>query len=101
MRLNHTIIISGLILMAGGAYRVLVMKDGGFLTKVIVGGYVLVLLASFLDLIGGPISTFVGYLMWLAVGTVALGILSDVVKKLTGAPVLAGNEDVNTRPGPR
>lgn len=82
MGLNRKVIIGVVILMVGGAYQVLVAKKGGSLTKVIVGGYVLAIIASVVDLAGGPGSQIAGLLIALAVGTVAFAVLPDLMKRL-------------------
>ena len=83
MEVNRKIVIAGVIIMGAGAYHVFVSKNGG-LTRVVVGGYLLMLLGSLLDLIGGPVSQVLGWLMLLAAGTAALTILPPVAQAISG-----------------
>lgn len=85
--LNGRIIVSVIILMAAGAYRVLVVKQKGVqgkvtLTRILVGGYILAIVASIIDLIGGPASTVAGLLMALAVMTALYAVIPDLFQRI-------------------
>lgn len=86
--INRQIVISGLVLMAAGAYRVFLMtpktdRANVTLTRVLVGGYVLVILASVLDLVGGPAPAIAGGIMSLAVLTALYAVLPDLFQRIT------------------
>lgn len=85
---NGRIIFSTLILMAAGVYRLQISKGKGggtstTLTRVLVGGYILALVASVIDLAGGPASEVSGLLMALAVFTALLAVLPDLFQRIT------------------
>lgn len=90
MNLNRRIIISGVLLIAAGVYRVVVVKDTKTtLTRVIVGGYLLMVLASLIDLVGGPVGQISSLLLTLALGTLALAILPDIASRIAGRAATA------------
>lgn len=90
MNLNRRVIISGVLLIAAGVYRVVVVKDTKTtLTRVIVGGYLLMVLASLIDLVGGPVGQISGLLLTLALGTLALAILPDIATRIAGRAATA------------
>ncbi|HEX9414107.1 MAG TPA: hypothetical protein VF916_11440 [Ktedonobacterales bacterium] len=89
-RVNGRIVVSTLIIMAAGLYRVYVVRDfstrgagGVTLIRVIVGGYMLALVASIIDLAGGPASTVAGLLMGLAVLTALYAVLPDLFQRFS------------------
>ncbi len=91
-RINGRIVVSTLILMAAGAYRVLLVdksasagggKAGVTITRVLVGGYILALVVSIIDLVGGPASTMAGLLMALAVTTALYAVIPDLFHRIT------------------
>lgn len=76
MRVNGRIIVATLLITGTGLYTVWVQGASGRPIRIVVGGYVLAIIAGALDLIGGPVSEIVGMLLLLAaavaVGTVFL-----------------------------
>lgn len=92
-RLNGRIVVGVLILMAAGTYRVLVINhpagnspkttQGATVTRVIVGGYILAIVASIIDLVGGPASTVAGLLLALAVMTALYAVIPDLFQRIT------------------
>lgn len=91
-QINGRIVVSTLVLMAAGAYRVLLVdksqgaKNSGAsvtITRVLVGGYILALVVSIIDLVGGPASTLAGLLMALAVTTALYAVIPDLFARIT------------------
>ena len=86
---NRPIVISVVILMAAGAYRVLVVKPdpktrpGVTLTRVLIGGYILAVIASVLDLVSGVGSQIAGMLLGLAVTSAMLAVLPDLLSRFS------------------
>lgn len=87
---NGRIIVGTLILMGAGVYRVLLVpgtKDPNnttsrSITRVLVGGYLLAIVASIIDLVGGPASAISGLLVALAVMTALYAILPDLLGRI-------------------
>ena len=85
--INRPIIISVIILMAAGTYRVLLMRSnsktahGAALLRVLVGGYMLAIIASIIDLVGGPATTVAGMLVALATTTALYIVLPDLFSR--------------------
>ena len=92
---NRQIVVSVLILMSAGAYRVLVVhpdpktRPGVTLTRVLIGGYVLAIIASIVDLVSGVGSQIAGLLLGLAVTSALLAVLPDLVSRLAGGGAAA------------
>lgn len=83
-QVNGRIVVSVVILMAAGVYRILVAKtSSATITRVIVGGYLLALVASIIDLVGGPGAAIAGLLLPLAVVTVLFAIIPDLFSRIT------------------
>lgn len=90
MHVNRPIVIGAFLLMAAGAYNVLVIQRTGNakpaitgpLTHVLVGGFILAFVVSLVDLVGGPVGAVGGMLIMLAVITAALLIIPDLSKRL-------------------
>lgn len=89
---NGRIVVATIILMGAGVYRVLVVKSATrapndtrstTVTRVIVGGYILAIFASIIDLVGGPASTIAGLLMMLAVATALYAIIPDLFSRFS------------------
>lgn len=89
---NGRIVVATIILMGAGVYRVLVVKSATkapndtrstTITRVIVGGYILAVFASIIDLVGGPASTIAGLLMMLAVMTALYAIIPDLFSRFS------------------
>lgn len=91
---NGRIIVATVVLMGAGVYRVLVVnkpatgntsdpnaKRSVTITRVLVGGYMLAVVASIIDLVGGPASTIAGLLMGLAVMTALYAVLPDLFQR--------------------
>lgn len=82
MQVNRTIIIAAMLLTATGAYQVLWSRSHGqqsvTLTRVIIGGYMLAVIASIVDLVSPTIGYVAGLVMLLAVTTVALTIAGNL-----------------------
>ena len=86
---NRQIVTSVLILMAAGAYRVLLAKKdpkakpGLSLTRVLIGGYVLAIIASIIDLVSGVGSQIAGLLLGLAVTSSLIAVLPDLISRFS------------------
>lgn len=65
MNLNRKIVISTMVLMFVGAVQAISKKSG--ISRVLLGGYMLMLVLSLLDLFGPPLSTIAGGIAMLAV----------------------------------
>lgn len=99
-RVNTKIIVSVVILMVAGVYRLLVMgqKETGqrqasqpvTLTRIIIGGYSLGIIASVIELVGGPIPALTGSLLALAVGTALFTVIPDLFSRLGKGPSKSG-----------
>lgn len=84
MQLNKPIIIGAFLIAGTGLYRVLILKDtNSSATRVVMGSYLLALLLSLVDLIGGPASQIASGLMMLAVGANLLIVVPDIAGKIT------------------
>lgn len=85
-RLNGRIIFSTLILMGVGIYRLQISKNASgtqlTLTRILVGAYLLAIIASILDLAGGQVSEVVGGIMMLAVFSALLLVIPDVFQRI-------------------
>lgn len=88
---NGKIVVSVVIIMAAGVYRILVVKSATKdpnsssstnLTRIIVGGYILAIVASIIDLIGGPGAVVAGLLLALAVTTALYAVLPDLFQRI-------------------
>lgn len=101
--INGRIIVATLVLMGAGVYRVLVVnkpakgntsdpnsKRSVTITRVLVGGYMLAIVASVIDLVGGPASTIAGLLMMLAVMSALYAVLPDLFGRLGARGNTAG-----------
>ena len=95
---NRQIVTSVLILMAAGAYRVFVVqkpdpkaKPGVSLTRVLIGGYVLAIIASVVDLVSGVGAQISGLLLGLAVTSSLIAVLPDLVSRLAGGGAAAAS----------
>lgn len=92
-RVNGRIVVAVLVIMAAGAYRVLVIKSPGAtapsgasgvtITRVIVAGYLLGIVAAIIDLIGGPVSAVAGLMLALAVVTALYTVIPDLFSRIT------------------
>ena len=88
MGVNKTIIVSVLIIMATGIYTVLVIKHGASasrsssVTKVVVGAYLLGLVVSLVDLLGGPFGHVGNMLLLVAVATALYAIIPDIAQRM-------------------
>lgn len=96
MGINKTIIVSVVIIMAAGLYTVLVINREGVtkggmdlagrtnstVTKVIVGAYLLGIVVSVVDLLGGPFAHVGSLMLLLAVATALYAIIPDIANKL-------------------
>jgi hypothetical protein len=83
-RVNGKIIVSVVILMAAGVYRIKLAKPSSStnVTRVIVGGYILAILASVIELVAGPVAPVAGMLLALAVGTALYAVLPDLLSRI-------------------
>ena len=72
--------------MAGGALNIFMGNATGqaSLTRTVIGGFVLILILSLLDLFGGPLSTLAGALAMLAAVFVILTDYVPILQKLGG-----------------
>lgn len=98
MQINKQVVISALVLMGVGAYHIVVQKQGGLLSRVLIGGYLLALLASIAEFFGGPVAQVTGMLLALAVGTALLTIVGDIFARVAG---WHGDDEQGTAPGER
>jgi hypothetical protein len=85
---NRQIVTSVLIIMGAGAYRVLVIKPAPgkhtlTLTRVIVGGYMLAIIASIIDLVGGLGAQLSNMLLGLAVMTALFAVIPDLFSRFS------------------
>lgn len=86
---NGRIIVSVLILMAAGVYRFRVMGQRTAagrqitITRILVGGYVLAIVASIIDLAGGGIGTVAGLILALAVMTALFLVIPDLFSRIS------------------
>lgn len=79
MHINSPLIIAGVLITAAGFYRVVVMQNTtSNPTRVLVGGYVLVLIVSLFDLLGGGVGQLAYWILLLAFGTLLLTVLPDL-----------------------
>jgi hypothetical protein len=92
---NRTIIASVVIIMAAGIFHLVILQTvarigpgnsnkyplitGPGLTRVIVGAWMLGLIASIFDLIGSGVGQIAGWLLMLAVGVAVLTTVGDFV----------------------
>lgn len=86
--MNRQIITSVLIIMAAGTYRVLLVRPTGgkqtlTVTRVLVGGYMLAIIASIIDLVGGLGAQLSGMLLALAVMTALFAVLPDLFSRFS------------------
>lgn len=88
---NHTIVASVIIIMAAGIYHYFLQggKKNTTLTRVIVGGYMLGLFASFFDLVGFGVGQVAGWILMLAVGVAVFTVATDIVGRYQKAQVPA------------
>lgn len=95
MNVNRTIVVATVLIVAAGAYNVIVVQKNHArttITRIIVGGYMLAILTAVIDLLTGGRSTPVtGGLLMVAVGTIILTILPDLLGRL-------GTHNANTNP---
>lgn len=112
MPVNKTIVVSVLIIMASGLYTVMVIHPGstigGFagaalgerrktVTKVVVGAYILGIVVSLVDLLGGPFAHVGAMMLLVAVATALYAIIPDIAQRLN----LGQNPGTPPRPGQR
>lgn len=84
MYTNPTIIVGTVLLVVGGAYIVVVMRQGSHnYTKVVVGGYLLAITAGLIDLVSPEAGHVAGLLIMLAVGTLAFLIIPDLFSRIS------------------
>lgn len=87
-RINGRIITSVLILTAAGIYRFRVMGQKTAagrqitITRILVGGYILAIVASIIDLAGGQVGAIAGLLLALALLTALFTILPDLFARI-------------------
>lgn len=88
MQVNRQIVISSLLIIAVGAYSAFVMKKTTTyrttLTRIMVGGSVLAIVAAIVDMISPQAGVLAGGLMWLALFSAALTIIPDVFSRIAG-----------------
>lgn len=86
--MNRQIITSVLIIMAAGAYRVLVVRPAPgkqtlTVTRVLVGGYMLAIFAAIIDLVGGLGAQLSALLLGLAVMTALFAVIPDLFSRFS------------------
>lgn len=84
--MNRQIVISAVVIVAAGAYHLYVGTSNNktTLTRIVIGGYLLALIASAFDLVGGPFTRVLGAIMVLAAGTAAATVLPDLASRIQG-----------------
>ena len=89
MGVNKSIIVSVIIIMASGLYSVLVIqrstdpsKRSSTVTKVVVGAYLLGIVVSLVDLLGGPFAHVGSMMLLVAVATALYAIIPDIAQRM-------------------
>lgn len=88
MHVNKPVVVATIVLIATGVYTVKLMKPDGSgtrgrtITRVLVGGYLLAIIASIVDLVGGPAAAVASGLMMLAVAAALFAVLPDLLARL-------------------
>ena len=101
MGVNKTIIVSVIIIMASGLYTVLLSKQHASglagaaqnaahpdqtrsktVTRVVVGAYLLGIVVSVVDLLGGPFGHVAGMMLLVAVATALYAIIPDIAQRM-------------------
>ena len=87
MGVNKKIIVAVLIIMASGLYTVLVIHNGSdpkrssTVTKVVVGAYILGIVVSLVDLLGGPFGQVANALLLVALATALYAVIPDLAQR--------------------
>ena len=92
---NRTMIASVIIIMAAGIYKFFLISgtsQNTSLTRIIVGGYMLGLLASFLDLLGPGVGQVVQWLLLLTAGGILLYVVLPDLAQRVGVQTSTANE---------
>ena len=88
MQVNRQIVISSFLIIAVGFYSSFVMKKTTTyrttITRIMVGGSLLALVAAIVDMISPQAGQLAGGLMWLALFSAALTILPDLFSRIAG-----------------
>lgn len=84
---NRSIVGSVIIITAAGLYHYF-LGGGGTgtkttITRIIVGGFMLGLIASFFEFFGFGVDKVAGYILMLAVAVAAFTVISDLVTRYT------------------
>lgn len=97
---NRTIIAAVIIITAGGIFHVLFQqKSGGSVTKVLIGGYMLALVASVFELVGFGIDKISGWILALAAGVTLFMVISGGLGSFGQTPgSTAGNNAATNIP---
>lgn len=96
MPINKRIIVAVIIIMATGLYQVLVIKgsQGGIggvanpnprratVTRVVVGAYILGIVVSLVDLLGGPFAHVGAMMLLVATATALYAIIPDIAQRM-------------------
>lgn len=84
--INRQIVVSGLLLIAGSAYVNFGMQKNASrrktLTKILAGGYIAILLASFADFVNPSLGALANLILIGAVVTLAWTVLPDLFKNI-------------------
>lgn len=78
MQVNKHILVTVVVIFAGGVVRVWVLHQGT-ITKTMIGALVFMLILSVLDIFGGPLSSLASALAMLALVAVLLDVFLPVI----------------------
>lgn len=106
MHVNRTIIVSTIIIMTAGLVNVLIIKNPAkqttgharTVTRVVVGGYVLAIVVSLIDLLGGPFAHVGGMMLMVAVATAFFAIYPVVGALISTQFPAGGNAPIGNTP---
>jgi len=87
--------------MGGGALNMFMGNVTGqaSLTKTVMGGFILILILSLLDLFGGPLSTLAGALAMLAAVFVIVTDYLPIIQKLGSYTGATNTQQIQAAPG--
>lgn len=102
MHINKKIVVSGMVIMAAGIWKAWTSKPPKPISRIILGGYVLMILLAIVDTFGGQAANITGNIALVAMATMLLGIVgqfaiqSQTAVKNTQANV-AGSHNATVR----
>lgn len=92
-RMNKKIVVVGFIIVGGGVANAWFFSPGKAITPVILGGYILVLLLSLLDVFGGQVSVLAGAIAILACTFVVVNTYLPLLGRIGG--IVGGGNTTN------